>query len=462
MTCQSRICLMSVVVVCAGSGWAAGAEPAGRDLGRGHRWVRSHPFTITALVLKPRTFDGKEYAACNMNAALLWKPENSLFEEAVKSGLPWHGHAKSRRFYGNEGAGRFDEVMQARMRQLYEDYPGCEAWLVWDEPERDEIELAGRIAAWVRETWPETLIYTDANPGGHAEFHGRDPRDGYSYGAYLREVTGTIKPDVLMVDYYPFFKDPYGDRIPFFRFLCQQVRTAALEAGMPYWMFVQAYSEAQEGNNNNRRYPGEADLRMQVFTTLAFGFTGISYFLYCPGFERTMLDEDGSPTSLYHHAARLNTEVLNVGQALRFLKSTGVRFLPGHHTAEGRRVGNEADPHGPMWEPGAGREYGVSDISIVDAGLGRDALVGSFKDDDEQSYFMLVNLWHGPGAAAGDKLTTFTVHVAPGVEEVRRLSRETGMVEVLRVQDGALSVTLPGGTGDLFTTGQGGFPGLEQ
>jgi len=414
-----------------------------------------------ALVLKPETFDAKEYAACNMSAALLWKPENELFAKAVKTELPWHGHAKPRRFYGNEGARRFDEGMQSRMTDLRETFPGCDAWLVWDEPEgAEDIEVAARIVSWLKANHPGTLVYTNANPGGHEEFKGLKPKDGRGYQDYLRDITGTMRPDVLMVDFYPFFKDPYGDRVPFFRFLCQQIRSAALEADMPYWMFVQAYSEAIPGNNNDRRYPSESDVRIQVFTSLAFGFTGISYFLYCPGFERTMLDEDGSPAPLYHHVARLNREVANVGRTLRFLRSEEVCYVPGRHVEDGRTVANAEDPHLKPWQAGSGRRYGVSDVKVVDEGLGRNALVGFFKDDDEQSYFMLVNLRHRSGAAASETRTTLTVQLAPGVEEVRRLSRETGTVEVLSAPGGTLELTLPGGTGDLLTTGPGGFPGL--
>ena len=123
---QIRTLLPGVLLLCAGVGLPAGAASAEIELGRGHRWVRSHPFSLTSLVLTPESFDAKLYAACNLNAALLWKAENELFIEAVRGGLPWHGHAKSRRFYGNEGAHRFDEGMQGRMKQLVDDYPGCE------------------------------------------------------------------------------------------------------------------------------------------------------------------------------------------------------------------------------------------------------------------------------------------------------------------------------------------------
>jgi hypothetical protein len=458
---QIRTLLPGVLLLCAGVGLPAGAASAEIELGRGHRWVRSHPFSLTSLVLTPESFDAKLYAACNLNAALLWKAENELFIEAVRGGLPWHGHAKSRRFYGNEGAHRFDEGMQGRMKQLVDDYPGCEGWLVWDEPERDEIELAGKIAAWVRKTWPDQLVYTDANPGGHEEYRGEEPRDGYSYGQYLRDITGTIKPDVLMVDFYPFFEEPYGDRLPYYRFLCEHVRTAALEANVPYWMFIQAYSEAIPGNNNNRRYPSESDVRLQVFTTLSYGFTGFGYFIYSPAFARSILNEDGTPTRLYYDIARVNLEVLHLGQTLRYLRSTDVRVVTGRHKNNGHLVPNEAGPHDTLWQTDAGRDYGIRNITVDDHGAGQDGLVGLFRDDDGQPYFMLVNLSHGAGSLAADKRTTFTIELMPGIEEIKRLSRETGEVELLHAPNGKLRVTLPGGTGDLFTTGQHPFPGLE-
>jgi len=458
----SSLLLIACLSACVNSEPFADKGLLDNHMKRGYQWIRSRPFTLTSLVLKHETYDANVYSACNLNAALLWKPEIELFKETVRAGLPWHGHAKSRRFYGNEGADRFDEEMQSHMKQLVNDYPGCEAWLVWDEPEREEIKLAGQIAKWVRETWPNMLVYTDANPGGHEEFRGEEPENGYYYTQYLRDITGTIKPDVLMVDFYPFFKEPWGDRIPYFRFLCEQIRNAALEADVPYWMFIQAYSEDTVGNTNNRRYPSESDLRLQVFTTLAYGFTGLSYFIYSPAFERSILNEDGSPTRLYYDIARVNTEVLNIGQTLRFLRSTGVQIVAGHHTANGTMTNNKPGAHDILWEPGAGLDYGIQHIEVTEHGPGRDALIGFFEDDDNQNYFMLVNLWHGPGAPASDKTTTFKIHLAPGINQIKRLSRETGQVDILNATDGVIFVTLPGGTGDLFKCNAGAFAGLSQ
>ena len=113
-----------------------------------------------------------------------------------------------------------------------------------------------------------------------------------------------------------------------------------------------------------------------------------------------------------------------------------------------------------LYEPGAGIEQ-VRDITVMGEGAGHNGLVGFFRDDAADAYFMVVNLRHGEGLAAADAPLAITLQFAPSVERVARLSRETGAVEMLPVPDGTLTLTLPGGTGDLFKTDDSRFPGLE-
>ena len=74
---------------------------------------------------------------------------------------------------------------------------------------------------------------------------------------------------------------------------------------------------------------------------------------------------------------------------------------------------------------------------------------------------MLVNLWHGEGASAADRRLTVTVRLDPAVRRVGRLSRTTGLGEMLPIDNGAVKVTLPGGTGDLLRIGGVAFPGVS-
>ncbi len=82
------------------------------------------------------------------------------------------------------------------------------------------------------------------------------------------------------------------------------------------------------------RLPSKSDARMEVFSHLAAGFTGLAYFTFDndPGYEyASVLDSAGNPTSLYPIITDLNKEAANLGKALRFMTSTDVKFIGGTH-----------------------------------------------------------------------------------------------------------------------------------
>ena len=181
------------------------------------------------------------------------------------------------------------------------------------------------MVAWIKQTYPDVLVYSDAYPiAGGAKLSGGEwlasglydePPVPYSYDDYLEDFVTIIRPDVLMFDIYPFPQPPEADPEEYlaekYFTAMSAIRKAALNAGIPYWVFVQAYEKEGGGG---RRFPSESDLRMQVFCSLAYGFTGISYFTYDAAFMRGLLEEDYSPSRLYETAKEVNTEVLNLGR----------------------------------------------------------------------------------------------------------------------------------------------------
>ena len=116
-----------------------------------------------------------------------------------------------------------------------------------------------------------------------------------------------------------------------------------------------------------------------------------------------------------------------------------------------------------MWEPGAGGEHRIADVTIDDPVPDdyKHLLLGFFRDDDGRRYLMVCNLWHGKDASAAEKALTVTLTLDPRVKVIGRLSRETGRPESLLVKDGRFRITLPGGTGDLLRLGDASFPGLQ-
>ena len=110
-----------------------------------------------------------------------------------------------------------------------------------------------------------------------------------------------------------------GDSPNYFLTLAM-IRSAALEAGVPFLTIVQACSWAA-----NVRVPTEDELRYLVYTTLAYGAQGISYYVYqAPGHTRSIANSDGSPSPIYQPLKRLNREFLAIASELQPLRSIGV------------------------------------------------------------------------------------------------------------------------------------------
>ncbi|MAE66755.1 MAG: hypothetical protein CMJ18_21005 [Phycisphaeraceae bacterium] len=165
---------------------------------------------------------------------------------------------------------------------------------------------------------------------------------------------------------------------------------------------------------------------------------------------------------MYYHCARANLEVAHLGRTLRFLESTGVAFIAGRHDNDGQVADNPTPSRMRNWQDLDMLPTQLRDIALADQGRWKDAMIGTFKDDHGQEYFMVVNLWHHHDLSAAQCAQTITLTFTPGVKQVTRLSRETGRAEQLVVRDSTLKITLPGGTGDLFKFGDGPFPGLER
>jgi hypothetical protein len=66
-------------------------------------------------------------------------------------------------------------------------------------------------------------------------------------------------------------------------------------------------------------------VRWLVYTSLAYGAQGISYYVYChPGHQGAMATADGKPTPLYHAASAFNREFAAIAAALQPLRSLAV------------------------------------------------------------------------------------------------------------------------------------------
>jgi len=445
-----------------------------KDFGR--QWVRSHPLTLMALTLRGEVVkDNDWYSEAGLNTMLAWKCRPAIFEAAARQGLPYHYHVNKTRVTLDGIRADAKSWLTSTVRT----YPGVAGVLVYDEPKLTEFPKAAKGVAEVKRMLPDALVYSNVNPISPLKAHVYSSPDRagakylgdgiyddtpvpYTYDDFLDDLARIIKPDVLMADVYPFWVpaklDPKWYLKEKYFWMLAALRKAGLKHGLPYWIFVQAYE-----STGRCRYPSESDLRMQVYSSLAFGFTGIAYFTYDwgRGEDRSLLDHNFQRAPLYHEVAKLNAEVSNLGKALRFLTSTDVRYV----LAEGVKGGGSVllSPKGlaPFYHKSRVAKL-LREITVHDGVRGEDGLVGFFTDDEGGEYFMIVNLRHGEDVTADQARMTLNLHFAPSIAKVGRLSRQTGKPELLVPKGGELTVVLPGGTGDLFKFGDAAFAGSGQ
>ncbi len=143
-----------------------------------------------------------------------------------------------------------------------------------------------------------------------------------AYREHLRLYVEQVKPSLISYDHYQFrLKD---DSREYFLNLAM-IRRAAQEAGVPFLNIVQACTWAPDA----MRIPNPDELRYLVYTTVAYGAQGISYYVYAhPNHYGSLVNLDGVPGPLYHAVKSYNREFAAMAKELQPLRSLAV-----YHTA---------------------------------------------------------------------------------------------------------------------------------
>jgi hypothetical protein len=150
----------------------------------------------------------------------------------------------------------------------------------------------------------------------------------------------------------------------------ETLRRFALEIDAPLWQWILCVP------HYFYKDPTEADLRWQIYTTLAYGGKGILYFTYWTGYGATgnaIIDPFGYPSEKYPIARRINLEVKALAQTLLRLRSVGVYHWPLYPLSV---------PYGTRRLPGD---------ALIKSIRGGEFVIGEFKDNEGFDYFMVVN-----------------------------------------------------------------------
>jgi hypothetical protein len=196
-------------------------------------------------------------------------------------------------------------------------HPALYDYSITDEPNATNFAALGRLVAHLRERDPAHLAYINLFPtyASNAQL-GNSGDTATAYSRHLRQFVDTVKPALISYDHYQFATN--GDTAQYFLNLAL-IRRVALDAGLPFLNIVQACTWTP-----SMRVPTPDEMRYLVYTTLAYGAQGISYYVYsCPGHTGAIAGADGTPTPLYHALKTLNREFVAIAAEVQPLRSLG-------------------------------------------------------------------------------------------------------------------------------------------
>ena len=164
--------------------------------------------------------------------------------------------------------------------------------------------------------------------------------DKEKYIDYVDEWMKTTNPPMLSFDNY-FYDGNLGlDKAPRFLSQLSVIRSAAEEAGIPFWAYVQAGSQWNDNLtyfDSDGYYPSRGEMKWNVGALLAYGAKGISYFpLIQPyyfayaqtepfDFQRNgLIGAWGNKTRWYYFAQEINKQVAAVDHVLMHSVNKGL------------------------------------------------------------------------------------------------------------------------------------------
>lgn len=298
------------------------------------------------------------------------------------------------------------------------DGPACWGYLVRDEPNAKDFAALRTTVDAIRTARPGHLAYINLFPNYATPAQlGTD-----TYDEHVTRFVDEVRVDVLSMDHYPLFRPDADGRDKYCQNL-ESMRKASLAADIPFWNF---FNTMPFGPHSD---PTEAQLRWQIYTSIAYGAKGVLYFCYWTptggDFPRggAILTADGRRTRHYDQATRINHAVKKLGPTLMRLTSTGVyRVKPGDDAV---RV--------------------LADVPIRSLTAG-DYLIGAFRHADGRRAVLLNNYAF---AYTAWPTVEFDVDASKAIEVDPTTGREVPVRDDSPAMDG-LQLSLDAGAGRLF------------
>ena len=240
-------------------------------------------------------------------------------------------------------------------------HPALYGYYLRDEPPAAYFSGLAKVAGLLREHSPGKWPYINLFP----DYATPDQLGTTNYTEYLDRFSAICHPTIISYDNYSLMddgsvRDNYWSNL-------EAVRATCRKHGLEFWNIVLAVAHF------NYRELNDADFRFEVYTTLAYGARGLSYFTYFApqtgNYRGAAIDQFGHETPTWHSMQYANYQVQKLAPTLLKLASDDVYHIG--------RI-----PSGCKGPP---------TNSLVTGVAGDNAVVGEFTHRDGSRYVMVVN-----------------------------------------------------------------------
>jgi hypothetical protein len=368
----------------------------------------------------------KEIAECGFNVAFAPGGQESsqhldlckeagikgfVFLENGDKGLPWGDG-------GKPAAGEIPDIEQSLDVSIakYASHPALFGFFLRDEPYIAQFDRIGIINRYLMKKDPKHLPFINLFPN----YVNLPDWNGPAYESAVAKYIETVSPVLVSWDHYRQVFER-GDESLYWHNL-EIMRRLTLQAKVPMFQIICSLKHM------GYRECSEADLRWQVYTSLAYGTRGVMYFTYWyAGWlawaeAPSLIGKYGNRDVKWDFVKKVNRRIANLGPTLVQVTSTGV-----YHTE-------------PV--PPGGR--GLAAGAPVKAAEGGALAIGCFVDRKAREYILVVNRSFSGKCEA--KLA-----LDGNILSASEVSQETGkLLPLVSVEGKTLDMPLEAGEGRLY------------
>jgi hypothetical protein len=188
-------------------------------------------------------------------------------------------------------------------------HPALYGYHLQDEPHGSEFPKLGTWAKRIQSVDNKHCCYVNLFPNIVEE-----SRIGANYRTHIDELVNTVPVSFLSFDHYPVHEEGGNRWINKEWYENLEIFAAkSKEHHLPFWAFSLSVA------HNTYPVPTAGEIRLQMFSNLAYGAQGLQYFTYwTPGFDPNYdfhhgpIDTNGKRTEVYDIIKTINREIQNL------------------------------------------------------------------------------------------------------------------------------------------------------